>query len=257
MTFHVSVFAQSQRLYIEPKVPNNKGINPFNYDNKLFVEGKTYVYDYFIVRGHDTLKYAIASHPDGTKSWHYVPSRQKDSSKVEYLGITTLGKIGPIMMDKPDYNQTEVFLYHYNADMKPLETELTGVVENKVNVWLHPFRFHALEILQLSPFPYIKLPYKPGQTYDWKLDVGEKWPEFQAFDWKGKLTLNCRYVVQGKEMLNLPVGNIEATKVEAIATTASGRSTLTSYFNEQFGFIKLVYHNLDGSSITMMLKEVK
>jgi hypothetical protein len=32
------------------------------------------------------------------------------------------------MMDKPNYNQTEVFLYHYNAQLKPLETELTGIM---------------------------------------------------------------------------------------------------------------------------------
>jgi hypothetical protein len=257
IAFHIPVFAQKQGLYIEPKVTNNKGINPFNYDNKLFVNGKTYIYDYFIVKGSDTLKYAVTSQSDGTKLWHYVSNMQKDSSIVEYLGIKTLGKVGPIMMDKPDYDQTEVFLYHYNADMKPLETELTGVVENKVNVWLHPFRFHALEILQLSPFPYIKLPLKPGQIYYWNLDIGEKWPEFKAFNWTGKLTLNCKYVVQGKERLSLPLGHVQTIKVEGVANTASGHSTLTSYFSEQFGFVKLIYHNLDGSSIVMTLKQIK
>ncbi|WP_345953689.1 hypothetical protein [Mucilaginibacter sp. PAMB04168] len=161
------------------------------------------------------------------------------------------------MMDKPNYNQTEVFLYHYNFDFKPLETELTGVIENKANVWLHPFRFHALEILQLSPFPYIKLPLKSGQIYDWNLEIGEKWPEFKAFNWTGKLTLHCKYVVQGKEALSLPIGTVQTIKVKGIANTTSGHSILVSYFSEQFGFVKLVYHNLDGSSITMTLKQIK
>lgn len=42
--------------------------------------------------------------------------------------------MGPIMMENPNYKQTEVFLYHYNADLKPLETELTGVIENGTNI---------------------------------------------------------------------------------------------------------------------------
>jgi hypothetical protein len=161
------------------------------------------------------------------------------------------------MMENPNYKQTEVFLYHYNADLKPFETELTGVIENGTNIWLHPFRFHALEILQLSPFPYIKLSLKSGQTYDWNLEVGEKWPEFKAFDWKGKLTLHVKYVVQGTEALTLPFGNVQTIKIKAIANTTIGQSTLTSYFNEQFGFVKLVYRNLYGSSITMILKQIK
>ncbi|TWR25799.1 hypothetical protein FPZ43_16070 [Mucilaginibacter pallidiroseus] len=250
------MLAQEKDIYVEPKLVNDKGINPFNYDNKVFVDNKTYVFDYFIVKGNDTLKYAIVPQADGTKTWKYVPQNDKDSNTVSYLGIKTLGKIGPIVMENPNYKQTEVFLYHYNAKLKPLETELTGVIENKANVWLHPFRFHALEILQLSPFPYIKLPVRVGSTYLWNLDIGEKWPEFRAFDWKGKLTLNCKYVVKGTEKLALPIRTIQATKVEGIAETASGQSSLISYYNKQFGFVKLVYKNLDGSTITMTLKKV-
>jgi len=257
ITFSVSVLAQQQNLYVEPKLANLKGVNPYNYDNRVFVEGKTYLYDYFIVKGKDTLRYAITSQPDGTRNWHYVPQSQNDSTVVKYLGISTLGKLGPIMMENPNYKQTEIFLYHYNADFKPLETELTGVIENKVNIWLHPFRFHALEILQLSPFPYIKLPLKSGQTYAWNLDIGEKWPEFKAFNWTGKLMLRCKYVVQGKETLTLPIGALQTIKIEGVANTSSGRSSIVLYFNKPFGFVKLVYHNLDGSNITMTLKSVR
>ncbi|WP_342644772.1 hypothetical protein [Mucilaginibacter sp. CSA2-8R] len=257
LAINLPVFAQQQGLFVEPKLPNTKGINPFNYDNKIFVEDKTYIYDYFIVKGKDTLQYAIVSQADGTKSWHYVPKKQHDSTTVTYLGIKTLGKSGPIMMENPDYKQTELFLYHYNADFKPLDTELTGVIENKVNIWVHPFRFHALEILQLAPFPYVKLPLKTGQTYDWNLEIGEKWPEFKAFDWKGKLTLQCKYVVQGQETLSLPVGTVQTIKIQGIANTTSGRSSLVSYFNQQYGFVKMIYHNLDGSNITITLKDIK
>ncbi|MCR8560849.1 hypothetical protein KXD93_24540 [Mucilaginibacter sp. BJC16-A38] len=257
ITSVVSAFAQKQSLYVEPKQNNNKGISPYNYDNTIYVEGKTYIYDYIIVKGKDTLKYAITSDPDGSKSWKYVPALRKDSNTVSYLGIKTLGKIGPIMMDKPDYNQTEIFLYHYSPNLKPLETELTGVIENKVNVWLHPFRFHALEILQLSPFPYAKIPYHLGQTYYWNLNIGKQWPEFKAFNWKGNLNLKCKYVVRGKEILTLPFGTVQVIKIEGTAKTEAGSSNLTSYFSEQFGFVKLIYSNLDGSSIVFILREIK
>jgi len=257
MTSFTAAFAQKDSLYIEPKRDNDKGINPFNYDNSIYIEGKTYLYDYIIVKEKDTLKYAITPNPDGSKSWKYVPAAQKDATTVCYLGIKTLGKIGPIMMDKPDYNQTEIFLYHYNPDLKPLETELTGVVENKENVWLHPFRFHAFEILQLSPFPYVKLPYRRGQTYHWKLNIGEQWQEFKAFNWKGNLNLDCTYIVKGRETLKLPFGPVSVIKIEGTANTEAGISRLTSYFSEQLGFVKLIYANLDGSSIILTLRAVR
>ncbi|PUZ29354.1 hypothetical protein DCC81_07825 [Chitinophaga parva] len=252
-----AALAQKQGLFIEKKMPNDEGLNPYNYDNKIFVAGKTYVYNYFIIKGPDTLKYAISPQAGGEKNWKYVAKMQKDSNTVAYLGIKTLGKIGPIMMDKPDYDQTEIFLYHYNPNLKPLDTELTGVVENQANVWLHPFRFHALEILQLSPFPYVKLPFKQGQTFYWSLDLGKKWPEFKAFNWKGNLKLNCTYVEQGKETLELPFGKVEVIKVKSVAVTAKGNSSLIAYFSEAYGFVKLVYRNLDGSIIVMSLNQIR
>jgi hypothetical protein len=255
LTFSSS--AQQLPLYTEPPKKNSAGINPYNYDNIIYVADRTYIYDYLIIKGNDTLKYAITGKTDSGKIWKYVPAKTIDSTVISYLGIKTLSKIGPIMMDKPDYNQTEIFLYHYNSSLKYLDSELTGIIENEKNIWLHPFRFNALEILQLSPFPYVKLPYIKGQTFEWKLDLGKKWPEFKAFDWKGDLQLRCRYKEEGVEVVKLPIGDVSVIKTSAVGNTSAGKSFLISYFNEKYGFVKLIYNNLDGSRIIMTLKEIK
>ncbi|PZR27747.1 MAG: hypothetical protein DI535_09180 [Citrobacter freundii] len=250
-------YTQKNALYIEPRQDNNENVNPYNYDNKIFVPGKTYLYDYFIVKGNDTLKYKITPMPDGSKSWAYVPKENADSSTVVFLGIKTLPKKGPIMMDKPDYDQTEIFLYHYNIALKPLDTELTGVIENKQNVWLHPFRFHALQILQLAPFPYAKLNLPRGQTYRWDLAIGKHWPEFRALEWKGRINMKCNYTIGENTEVEVPYGKVSCTEIRAEGVTREGTGRLLAYFNEQLGFVKLVYNNLDGSVIVISLKEVR
>ena len=81
-----------------------------------------------IIKNNDTLKYKIIHSKDGLKNWYYLPFSSSDSSTVDFLGIKALEQIGPIMMEHPDYSQTEIVLFEYNRDYKTHDKELTGVI---------------------------------------------------------------------------------------------------------------------------------
>lgn len=244
---------ENHTIYAEPAVKTDIQKNPYNYDNTIFIPSKRYRYNYAIVKNNDTLKYVLTTGKDHQKSWRLVPANCADTNLVACLGIQTLEKKGPIIMENADYDQTEISLLHLNKDGKPLDAELTGVIENKRNIWLHPFRFHAFEILQLSPFPYIKFPFRPNRQFYWKLKLGRHWDELQEVKWKGKLTMKCTYKEEKEEEITTPLGVLRTYVVSATAKTRIGESSLVSYFNPEYGFVKLVYKNIDSSMIVITL----
>jgi hypothetical protein len=82
--FNLPLLAQGQSPQVEKSISNNNGINPFNYDNIIYTNKKTYVYDYVIIKGADKFKYNIASDSSGKKRWDYVQATCTDSSTVCY-----------------------------------------------------------------------------------------------------------------------------------------------------------------------------
>lgn len=249
-------FSQKTNLFIEQPLTNTENINPYNYDNKIFTSTQTYIYDYMIIKNSDTLRYKIMPDSNGSKRWEYVPFNTNDSSTITFLGISALEKVGPILLEHPDYKQTEIVLYEYNLHYKTLDKELTGVIENSKNIWLHPFRMNAFQILQLSPFPYVKFPFEEKKYY-WNLKIGKHWKEFTIFKWKGKLNLKCEYQERKEEFIQTAFGKIPTMITTSIGKTKLGNSYLTSYFNKDVGFVKLIYDNIDKSKIILTLKEIK
>ncbi len=73
----------------------------------------------------------------------------------------------------PDYNQTAISYEYFINNGISYTKEVTGAIENKMNVWIHPPRSNFFKILELNPFPYIKTPYKIGTKWNWKLQIGD------------------------------------------------------------------------------------
>lgn len=47
-----------KNLFVEnPQINGNE--NPYNYDNKIFIPQKEYIFDYIIIKNSDSLKYKI------------------------------------------------------------------------------------------------------------------------------------------------------------------------------------------------------
>lgn len=52
-----------------------------------------------------------------------------------------------------------------------------------------------------------------------------------------------------------PMGTLSCVKVEAIAKSRIGKTYLTAYYNDTYGFVKMDNTNIDGSKIIINLAE--
>ncbi|MBR6062979.1 MAG: hypothetical protein IKP54_02285 [Bacteroidales bacterium] len=52
-----------------------------------------------------------------------------------------------------------------------------------------------------------------------------------------------------------PMGTLSCVKVEAMAKSRIGKTHLTAYYNDTYGFVKMDNTNIDGSKIIINLRE--
>lgn len=132
----------------------------------------------------------------------------------------------------------------------------TGVKEGPNGVWIHPPRFDEYKILELSPFPEIKLPFQIEQEWDWALGVGPQWSDPTWAVWREEITVRTRYKSAGKQTINTPFGLLTCQHVTAEARSPVGKSTLELLFHPQYGFVELNYRNIDGQRLRFQLHSV-
>jgi hypothetical protein len=132
----------------------------------------------------------------------------------------------------------------------------TGVKETSDRVWIHPPRFDEYSILELSPFPEIKLPFKLGQEWDWELAVGSHWSNPAWAVWKGEMAVRTHYKSISNQLVTTPLGQLTCHKVTAIASCTSGSASLALLFHPQYGFVELDYVNIDGKRMRFQLLSV-
>ena len=140
---------------------------------------------------------------------------------------------------------------------RPLTMEMTGAIENEMNVWIHPPRSNFFKILELNPFPYIKSPYQIGTKWNWKLEIGDHWADKRWLEWKGGIENNYDYEIKEKKNISTKLGNLECYIIHSKAKSRIGETELISYFNPNFGFVKLEYKNIDGTKTILELEKVE
>lgn len=176
---------------------------------------------------------------------HYAPGSQR--VHLDTLAITGLGKY------KPGQYDTTQFKIGYSYDATSPPRSFPGVLENDTVLWSHPPRDDAYAILELSPFPYIKLPARKGQHWTWELAVGGQWGNAAWATWQGDMLVMSHYQVIGQQLLATPLGPLSCWVVQAQATCRKGTSALTTYYHPRYGFVRLAYRNLNGSRLTLDL----
>ncbi len=109
------------------------------------------------------------------------------------------------------------------------------------------------QILELNPFPYVKTPYSIGNEWKWVLDIGQQWGDKRWKEWKGNIHNVYYYKLVETTTLKTNLGNLKCLVIEGIAKSELGETRLKSYFNEEYGFVKLEYKNIDNSIIEFNL----
>lgn len=246
-------------LHFEIPNSSNENENFFNIDNKVYIPGKTFIFSYLFIKNADTSLCRVESILDqDRKKWTLLDVKLKDSLAIVHIGFKIQKGYGDLRHLFPEYSQTVIQQVYYSEDKILLSEGLTGLVENDSNVWIHPFRDKCFSITELSPFLFVKFPLVIGKKWTWRLeDIEEKWSDARFIEYHGKVTATYIYEITNRQKLNTPFGSLDCYVIKAEARNRLGRSYLTSYFNEKYGFVKLIYQNIDGSEIEQTLIEVR
>lgn len=131
-----------------------------------------------------------------------------------------------------------------------------GAVENKEEFWIHPPRYGPYRILELNPFPHIKLPAVSGRSWEWEVYPPEMYADSAWASWKGILQVKFRYLLGGINQLATPLGSLLCHRVQAKGSSKLGTTTLEAYFHPSYGFVRLNYRNIDASRVQLEMVAV-
>ena len=247
-------------ISVEKFDSTNVNDNRYNQNNSIYKVGRKFTFSYFYS---DTIgeKFLMTKgnlNKQNMYDWTFEKMENKNPNSVYQIILTVKSGLSPFVKQLPDYNQT-VISYDFkqlNGDVWP-NNEKTGVVENVKNLWMHPPRTDFFKILEINPFPYVKEPLKIGNSWTWKLKIGGYWSDKRWLAWKGLIENIYNYKITDKVLLQTKLGEIECLVISSNAISKLGETKLTSYFNNQFGFVKLDYTNIDCSKTIIILEKME
>jgi hypothetical protein len=243
-------------IYVENPDPTDSNPDRYTIDNQVYAINRKFIFDYFILKGADTLQISTpttaGSHTDFQREWEFVPKRTQHHDKIQTISIS-------VQPGLTNVNQTMLkYEYQYVPDFRSNTFSSTsGVIENEMNIWMHPHRDKYFMILELNPFPFIQQPFQISNKWTWSLQIGDYWKDERWKLWTGSITNNYEYEIIGKEKLKTKIGHMDCWVVKGTATSSIGSTGLIAYYNEKNGFVKLDYINIDKSKLTIEIKEIR
>lgn len=248
-------------IFVEKPDSTKKYDEIYNSDNKIYKISKTFTFSYHY-ENIEGKKFLISKGEEIKKGnysifgWKFIEIEKKNNETLNKIILKSLSG-NPFIGQISDYNQTGISYEYIMCNSRPLTMEMTGAIENEVNIWLHPPRNGFFQILELNPFPYIKAPYKIGTKWNWKLSIGDNWSDKRWLEWKGRIENNYDYEIVDKKNISTKLGNLDCYVINAKAKSRIGETELISYFNPEFGFVKLEYKNIDGTKTILELEKVE
>jgi hypothetical protein len=265
-------------IYFEKPLPSDSTPHKYSLDNISYKLGSVFVFDYYYVDS------------SGKRSKFLIDDKNTEENPLnltpyEYVSKDAIDKIkleiddSPMMSEKmPDYTQSVFSLYYLKKSGFPKDTtclsfkrkspklkdmpcgdEGTGVVDNRMNLWMHPPRSHTFKILQLCPYPFY---YLDGSinTWGWNLETGgsyldPRWTKTK----KESITITYEYTRGKDEVIDTPLGKMECkvTNAKGICKPARLNTGLKSYYHSKYGFVRLEYDLINGDKMVIWLEEVK
>lgn len=223
-------------------------------DNKIYTPNLERVYSYVYANG-DTAGFVIWEPTKEELQLKVLHLNDIDSSLVHRVKMS----VEPDMSIKEgatDYNRTVVKYEYISQAGQVLGTDYTGMVENEENIMLPPPNQELFKMLEMNPYPFVKFPLEMGKKYTWEQTVSDTWGNDLWKSWEGDLENKCTYRVDGHKYFETPLGEIKCYLIQGEVENRLGRSQLTAYYHEEFGFVQLDYTNIDGSILFIQLEEI-
>jgi hypothetical protein len=248
-------------LFERPSQEALKADNPYNEDNNIFIAGRQFIYAYTHYRPNGAPQY---NRPvDGSKdripinkAWVYQPIEDVTPGTVVKLRTTVVDGYGRMgrFLTKKDYTFIKHDQLTYAGDS--LNVSQMGMIENDRNIWMPPPRMQLLNILESCPFPFIKAPYEVGNSWDWNNEVSRRFSDPRWGDWQTDEEMSYKYQITDKKSYDTKFGVLECLEVTARGGGLIGSSSLVTLFHPDYGFIRMTFKHIDGSTTVVELDEI-
>ncbi|MEM7108842.1 MAG: hypothetical protein AAF519_11500 [Bacteroidota bacterium] len=171
------------------------------------------------------------------KGWEYQPDRQ-DEIIIQYAYDT----------NTIDYiNQFSI-----NPELQHWEKQTsTGVIETAAETWMHPFRSNQYTFTEVAPFPSVRFPLQEGKKWSSNLNIYEGWGSWE------NSTLTNTYWINGYDTITTEFAQLGAWHINSITQAEFGSSTHAFWYNEEYGFVKMIIKNYRGQILQFELNHVK
>jgi len=280
-------FLHSQELEYDDGIYSEKRINSdsikhkYTVDNVSYKLNRVFIFDYYYLDNTGKRKKFIATKDESLDDNPLNLADIKNLSEkiIDKLKIEVTDNISMFTQFDPDYTQTGISFYyldqkgssgdtmcdyfrkkHGNLNDTPCGDEITGVIDNKKNLWIHPPRSYTFKILELCPFPFQYLD-ESIKTWTWNLNVGGSYLDPRWINHSGSIEIKYQYTRSKDEVLQTAFGALPCKVTNSVASSEFGKSMmkthLKSYYHPNYGFVKLEFNLINGAKLVMELIEVK
>lgn len=227
-------------------------------DNTVYKLYRQFYYKYYFLNEKDTLLVKLYTKPGHIApfelSWKLEPKSkltfEQDYTTIHYLAMTV--KTGDY------FGQASLLQYDYlSKERCGIKHEQTGLIEVCSDILILPPKEGHFLISELNPRPEIREPLVKDNTWVTNhktSDVGgsNKWKT-----WQGIIEVSSRYQIRDIQTIKTNIGFLKCFIIEANSQSSVGETHLIAYYNEEYGFVKLNYTNIDGSYLVMDINSVK
>jgi hypothetical protein len=249
-----------QGVWVEQFDSTYAAENKYTANNQVYKAGTRFTYRYHYI-GSDGIHYLQKVVPnanvDREKAWKLVPLTEKDSLTNDRLQLIIETDLQGVNMHTPGYDRTPLRWEYYAPAGQVHFLERSGLVENKKNIWMTPPRARLFRILSLNPFPFIQVPYKIGNSWEWQQEVAPHWSDKRWAAWKAPVLVHYRYTISHEETISSALGPLSCFVIYGEGSSKVGSTSLTAHFHPRYGFVRLLFTNIDGSQLLMELMRLE
>ena len=148
-------------VFMEKKDMNK--VNPVSWDNQVYFPGSNHRYNYTYKINEESFKVSLEF--DTLRKYE-----EMWDEAITYFDIEVIEDYDSRFFTEvnSDYLQTSFNYRYYNKKGKLLGLELTGLVENEKNIFIHPPRVNRFRILRIAPNPILLLEHDDSQEKELK-----------------------------------------------------------------------------------------
>ncbi len=210
-------------IYIEKiSIDRIKNDNKYDLDNKIYRVGRVF-------------KFKIE-----------YTNLTKDTMVEKFVEFEIMGGTKPFSDIDSTYSQTVMKIKYLSKEDKLLAFERTGIIENEMNIWLHPPRSNTFHILQLNAFPFFIKSESEKKRWSWELEC--------SHDIFKNIIISHKYF---QKKINSDFNGEDKYIIKSYSKSEAGLSKTINLFSSLYGFMDMSYTNYDKSFFSFKLISIK